>query len=265
MFRNSSKRTDKDVDKAVTDEPAPKPEPKERHWWMLVVIPVWVVVAFFLCQAIIGLIVYNINLSNPELLAGVSQVVLLTVVSAIVYVSTLVLIVGLPWWVRRNKTTRKELGVTGLPTWVDIVLTPAGFIVYLILSFLILIAAQGLLPWFDATQEQQLGFESLHFQYEYILAFLMLVVVAPIAEELMFRGYLFGKLRSAVPVWLAVVVTSVIFGFVHQAWNVGFDTFALSIVLCYLREITGTLWAPILLHMTKNGIAFYLLFISPVF
>ena len=37
--------------------------------------------------------------------------------------------------------------------------------------------------------------------------------------------------------------------------------FALSIVLCGLREITGTIHAGILLHMLKNGIAFYLLFV----
>lgn len=257
MSRNSSKDAEQaDIEKAT--------DVQERHWWMLVVIPVWVVVAFFLCQALTEVIFITIRDINPALITGVSQVVLLMIISAIVYISTLVLMIGLPWWVRKNKTSRQELGMTGLPTWVDIIVTPAGFVIYLLLSFVILVVAKGLLPWFDSAQEQQLGFEALNFQYEYIIAFLMLVIIAPIAEELIFRGYLFGKLRSVVPIWLAAVVTSIIFGLVHRAWNVGFDTFALSIVLCALREITGTLWAPILLHMAKNGIAFYLLFISPV-
>jgi membrane protease YdiL (CAAX protease family) len=261
MFRNSSKKPAL----AEGEEQSGYPDTKERHWWMLIIIPVWVTVAFFLCQAITGGIVLFINNINPHFLTGINQVVLLMLVSAIVYISTLIVMIGLPWWIRKNKTSKEDLGLTGLPTWVDIVLTPAGFIVYLLLSFVILLTAQGLLPWFDATQKQSLGFEALHFQYEYVLAFLMLVIIAPIAEEVIFRGYLFGKLRSAVPVWLAAIVTSVVFGFVHQAWNVGFDTFALSLVLCHMRQITGTLWAPMLLHMTKNGIAFYLLFISPVF
>jgi membrane protease YdiL (CAAX protease family) len=80
----------------------------------------------------------------------------------------------------------------------------------------------------------------------------------------LFRGYLLGKLRKYVPLWAAILVTSLLFGFVHGAWNVGIDVFALSIVLCLLRVWTKTLWAPILLHMLKNAVAFYLLFINPL-
>jgi membrane protease YdiL (CAAX protease family) len=46
-------------------------------------------------------------------------------------------------------------------------------------------------------------------------------------------------------------------------WNVAADTFALSLVLCTLRQITGNIWAGVLLHMIKNGIAYYFLFINP--
>jgi membrane protease YdiL (CAAX protease family) len=95
------------------------------------------------------------------------------------------------------------------------------------------------------------------------LAFVTLVVVAPIAEEIIFRGYMYGKLKKFVPIWVAILATSLLFGAVHGAWNLAIDTFALSIVLCSLREFTGNIWASILLHMVKNGIAFYILFIYP--
>jgi membrane protease YdiL (CAAX protease family) len=103
------------------------------------------------------------------------------------------------------------------------------------------------------------------------LAFVTLVVIAPLAEEVLFRGYLYGKLKQYIPIWLAVIVVSAIFGIFHLfgtdpiAWNLAVDTFALSVVLCVLRETTGNLWASVLLHMLKNGIAFYLLFINPAF
>ena len=43
---------------------------------------------------------------------------------------------------------------------------------------------------------------------------------------------------------------------------IGFiDTFILSLVLCYLRVKTGSLWAGITLHALKNGIAFVALFV----
>ena len=47
----------------------------------------------------------------------------------------------------------------------------------------------------------------------------------------------------------------------HGQWNVGVNVFAMSIVLCTLREITGTIYAGILLHMLKNTIAFVLVYI----
>ncbi|RYZ49901.1 MAG: CPBP family intramembrane metalloprotease, partial [Sphingobacteriales bacterium] len=60
------------------------------------------------------------------------------------------------------------------------------------------------------------------------------------------------------------IVTSIVFGAIHGQWNVAVDVFALSLILCSLREITGSIWAGVLLHMLKNGIAFYFLFIGPV-
>jgi membrane protease YdiL (CAAX protease family) len=57
------------------------------------------------------------------------------------------------------------------------------------------------------------------------------------------------------------LLVSLLFGVVHLQWNVGVNVFALSIVLCSLREITGTIYAGILLHMLKNGVAFWLLYV----
>jgi membrane protease YdiL (CAAX protease family) len=113
-------------------------------------------------------------------------------------------------------------------------------------------------------QAQDVGFSHLSKNYQYILAFITLVVIAPIAEETLFRGYLFGKLKKFVPVWVAIVATSLLFGAIHGQWDLAIDTFSLSVILCLLRQFTGNIWAPILLHMTKNGIAYYFLFINPL-
>jgi len=79
----------------------------------------------------------------------------------------------------------------------------------------------------------------------------------------LFRGYLLSKLRRHVATWIAILITSLLFGLVHFAWNVGIDTFALGIVLCLVTIWTKSLWPAILIHMLKNGIAFYFLFINP--
>ena len=149
-------------------------------------------------------------------------------------------------------------------SWTDILLAPAGMIVYLILSSLLILLATKIFPWFDVNQAQQTGFSQLSYRYEYIVAFMTLVVIAPVAEEVIFRGYLFGKLRKFVPFWVAAIVTSVLFGLAHGAWNIAIDVFALSMVSCVLRESTGNIWTSILIHMLKNGLAFYILFINPL-
>jgi membrane protease YdiL (CAAX protease family) len=87
----------------------------------------------------------------------------------------------------------------------------------------------------------------------------------------LFRGYLYGKLRKITPIWVAIVMTSLTFGVAHLwtggdgplQWAVMIDTFVLSLVMCVMREHTGAIWITILMHMAKNGLAFYLLFVNP--
>ncbi len=196
-------------------------------------------------------------------LANLNQSVLSALIAACIYGLTGLVVIGGPWLVRRYRTTRQDVALTRLPSWTDIFMAPAGLVVYFILSAILLVLAAHVIPGFNADQAQDTGFAHLNYQYEYILAFLTLVVLAPLAEEILFRGYLLGKLLKVAPLWLAILITSVLFGILHGSWNVGIDVFALSIVLCILRVSTGSIWAGVLLHMLKNGIAFYILFINP--
>ena len=181
--------------------------------------------------------------------------------SALVYILALLLIIFVPWKIfKKWKTNPEEVGIQGLPTWTDIGLAPVGFIVSLILAGIFL-AVFSLFPWFDAEEVQDVGFHFLDGGFDRIVAFITLVIVAPVAEELIFRGWLYGKLRAKLNMPLAIFLVSLAFGIVHGQWNVGVNVFALSIVLCGLREITGTIYSGILVHMIKNGIAFFLLYI----
>jgi membrane protease YdiL (CAAX protease family) len=235
----------------------------KRKAWMVVALPAWVLASFILVQVILYLAAQALlALGVPaHTLNGTSST---TIWGALTYVLTLLLVIGLPWRVKKYKTSREELGLTGLPRWLDILLAPLGLLVYVLISALLILIATQFLTFIDLNQVQDTGYSDLTAGFEYLLAFMMLVVIAPIAEEILFRGYLLGKLRKYVPLWVAILVVSLLFGFVHGAWNVGIDVFALSIVLCLLRVWTKTLWAPILLHMLKNAIAFYLLFINPL-
>ena len=168
------------------------------------------------------------------------------------------------WW----KEIAHELGLKDLPTWSDIGLALVSYIAYLVLA-LILTSFFNIFPWFNSNEAQNVGFGMFMSRQELILAFFSTVVITPIIEEMIFRGFLYGKLREVMAgkisnlasIIISVVLTSALFGLMHGQWNVGVDVFGLSVILCLLREITGTIHAGILLHILKNGIAFYLVFV----
>jgi len=238
-----------------------KPFPIKRVL-LVVGLPLWVFLGFMLAQAI------TLAITSVMQFAGfsfelINKSVLNATLSGFIYLLSVAIVIGVPWLVKKRQTTLKNVGLQRLPDWLDILWAPAGFIAYMILSSLLMWAAVQMLPFVDFEQVQDTGFGGISQRYEYFLAFISLVVVAPLSEEILFRGYLFQKLQKRAPLWLAIFITSLTFAIVHFAWNVGFDVFALSIVLCLLRVLTGSLWASILLHMIKNGVAFYFLFVSP--
>lgn len=84
-------------------------------------------------------------------------------------------------------------------------------------------------------------------------------VVAPICEELLFRGYMFTALRNWRGPWLAAVVTGLLFGGVHAtsapvAYLVPLA--ALGFGLCLLYWRTGSLYPCIAAHCVNNSLAF---------
>jgi membrane protease YdiL (CAAX protease family) len=258
MSQESSHKPKKvdEVGEIIADKP-------ERHWLMIIVVPALVVLSFFLAQfVLVG--IFNLLSSIGIQFVGVNESVFNSVITALVYVLTFVLVVVIPWLTLKSKTNRKELGLDKPMSWGSIGMVFPGFVAYILLSVTLLTVVAYILPGIDLQQEQDVGFNALNFRYEYVLAFITLVIIAPFAEEVLFRGYMYGKLRKTLPLWVSMLVTSLVFGLVHMAWNVGIDTFALSIVLCLLREFTGSIWSSVLLHMLKNGIAFFFIFIYPV-
>ena len=79
------------------------------------------------------------------------------------------------------------------------------------------------------------------------------VIVAPLIEELLFRGFfqssLTGELQRP---WVAIVITSVLFASLHQPthWPA---LFVLSVLLGYSYEKSGSLFRPLFIHIFFNG------------
>jgi len=222
----------------------------------------WVFIGFFIAQLLLIAVIDGLKIIGVSFV-GANQNVANFIIAALIYTLTVAIVIVFPWVIKKYHTTKVDIGLMRLPTWMDILLAPAGFIVYFLASMVFLYVCTLVFPWLNLNQAQETGFGGTFHNYELLLAFFTLVILAPFAEEVLFRGYLYGKLRQHVPVWGAILLTSALFGIIHGQWNVGIDVFMLSIVMCFLREITGSIWAGMLVHMIKNGIAFYLLFIFP--
>jgi hypothetical protein len=93
-----------------------------------------------------------------------------------------------------------------------------------------------------------------------LLAVAVLVsVIAPIAEEVFFRGYFFTALRNWHGVWPAALVTGLVFGGIHGGSSpVGFlvPLAFLGFLLCLLYVRTGSLYPCIVVHSLNNSVAF---------
>ena len=81
----------------------------------------------------------------------------------------------------------------------------------------------------------------------------VVVVAAPLVEELLFRGFLQRALTNRLPVWAAIVISSLPFALVHGQPYAIPGLMSLSIAFGYLYHRTGSLRTNIMLHMANNA------------
>ena len=85
----------------------------------------------------------------------------------------------------------------------------------------------------------------------------IIIVVAPLFEEIFFRGFLYRILRSRMGLWPALVIGGSVFGAVHltSGGPLAVALIApLGFLLCLLYERSGSLYPCIALHALNNGI-----------
>lgn len=197
-------------------------------------------------------------LSRLGIFSGLDATSFALTVRVVMYAILAGVLLAVPLWLKRP-VTRESAGLRRLMEWPDIGLGVAGVVVYMLLAMGAL-ALLKLVPGVDVSQTQDLGLGYVY-GFSRIAIFVVLVVITPFVEELLFRGILYGGLRERrVPAWGAALIVSVLFGLAHGQLNVGIDVFCLSMVASYLREITGSVWAGVVLHMIKNFIAFAVVF-----
>ena len=82
--------------------------------------------------------------------------------------------------------------------------------------------------------------------------FLYSVILAPLSEELIFRGVTLRQLKKCLPFWVANIVQGILFGIFHMNLIQGVYACCLGLILGYICEKGGSIYYSILLHMLFN-------------
>ena len=95
-----------------------------------------------------------------------------------------------------------------------------------------------------------------------IVAGVMVICVAPLAEEIFFRGFFYRALRSRFSIWAAAAIDGGLFGIIHfdfsgaEALLILPPLALLGFIFCLVLERTGSLYPVIALHAINNTIAY---------
>ena len=160
------------------------------------------------------------------------------------------------WRMKKRKIPVSELGS------LEIQRKPIFLSIFLLAAFLLL----------EEFYFYVLGIEMPESFIEFMLAepillgFISVVVVAPIIEEFLFRGFLYSQLRrSFLRDWGAMALSSLVWTAIHFQYEVGilFFLFLFGLFLGYFRIKYNSLLIPIALHAVNNLLSFLVIIYFP--
>jgi membrane protease YdiL (CAAX protease family) len=157
---------------------------------------------------------------------------------------------GVKGWGLRPRTIPRDFGVA---------LVDLLAVWPLVLAMIVLVMTAGKIlrgPSYQIPRHEELELltTTTHLSLR-VLVIILAVVVAPLVEEILFRGLLQTMIRSYLNrPWLVIMITSVLFARVHQNAEHWPALFVLAMGLGYAYEKSGSLWQPIFMHALFNGL-----------
>jgi membrane protease YdiL (CAAX protease family) len=151
----------------------------------------------------------------------------------------------------------RDFGLRRAPFWPTVGWAALGMVSFYVFSAIYTVAVSP-----DHPQEitQELGADKGTLGL--IVAGFMVICIAPVAEEIFFRGFFYRALRSRYTPLVAAGIDGLVFGIIHFDFS-GLDALLilpplafLGSMFCLVYERTGTLFPTIALHATNNTIAF---------
>ena len=118
--------------------------------------------------------------------------------------------------------------------------------------------AIGYMDWMEslgveATQDSVKLLQTATDPMVLVLMAIAAVLVAPVCEEIVFRGYLYPVAKKYAGTWTAAICSGLVFAAAHGSLAALLPLFIFGIVLALLYEKTGSIWAPMAVHFCFNG------------
>jgi uncharacterized protein len=88
-----------------------------------------------------------------------------------------------------------------------------------------------------------------------VLLFAAVAVIAPLLEELLFRGLLQNSLAHKLPIWAAIAISALVFGAMHGDLYAMPPLVLMGAIFGLIYHLTGSLRVTIALHMINNAAA----------
>jgi hypothetical protein len=155
------------------------------------------------------------------------------------------------------KPRPEHFGLRRTPFWPTVGWAALGLVSFYVLAGLYTAIVQ---PDTEQTVTQDLGADQGTLGM--IAAGVMIICVAPVAEEFFFRGFFYRALRSRYSVLAAALIDGLLFGAIHWDFSTADGLLiipplgALGFIFCLVYERTGSLYPVIALHALNNAIAF---------
>ena len=97
------------------------------------------------------------------------------------------------------------------------------------------------------------------------VSLLIIAMIGPFSEEFVFRGIMYHSYRKDGNALGAVVLSALVFGFMHMNLNQAGYAFVIGIALAVLMIATGSIWAPVVMHFMINGQSVCMMYITEYF
>lgn len=175
------------------------------------------------------------------------------------YVLQIILLLGPLWafFLRGGKAKLADFGFKKIAFSRLAWMIPAYYFLYLLFSL-------GFYGIFSRLAEETPGYNMQESYVPFfgddtlglVIGFLCVSILAPLVEEIVFRGFIYRIFIKVWPVWLGSLLTAAVFAGIHFQFQTFIPLFFLGLILNTIYHHSGSLWAAIAFHSANNTIAF---------